>query len=237
MTKDSIIKYSKKMLPFFEGKNSPKSIHYRLTNDKMLKEIPLSFREGIVFSFLIFIEKMGWDSELFYDEINNNLFVAVIDSVESEGVRIPCDFCYGDGYVQCDTCGGDGQVDCDDCDGSGEVEDENGIDPCDTCQGGGSLECSTCEGSGEEMCYECYGSGSIDDLDMRKLSVWEVYSYDKDIFRKLELMDADTKLSSVLFDDIWDSDKSLPILNVNEFTIDDPSLSQGDHIFDSVTPF
>jgi hypothetical protein len=233
MKKSQIISLSKKISNRFT-KSYPTAIFNNLNSDPFLKQIPFSSREKIIFSFLVNVYKEGFDPELFYDEIENNLFKVVFEFVDKKGVEVDCSECETSGMVDCSMCmvDGSGNVECPDCDGEGEVwdYDDEVSEPCQTCYGGGEVECEYCDGSAEEECPSCNGGGAIYFEGGIEYSEWHVYSWDKEFSNKFELMNYDEIISPALYDDFWDNDKTLWIENANGMTDTDSRLNQHDAV-------
>lgn len=229
MKKSQIISLSKKISNRFT-KSYPTAIFNNLNSDPFLKQIPFSFHEKIMVSFLTSLHKEGFDPELFYDEIENNLFVVVFEFINTKGIEVDCPNCDSTGQIYCTNCNGNGDFECPECDGTGDHWDYNVSEPCEMCSGDGEIECDTCEGTGYESCNYCVGDGYIENEDGVEYTEWHVYSWDKDFFDKFELMGYNEVVPSELYDDFWDNDKTLWIEEISIIFDEDSDFNEGDAV-------
>lgn len=229
MSPKQLIKYSKILSKNFKGA-STNLIYKELSNDKLWGQIPFTKEEKIIIAFLISIYLSGYDPELFYYEIETNLFTNTFDVVVDKGIEIECSNCLGRGEFDCEGCNGTGDKECPECEGDGEVWEDEYPEPCDTCQGGGEVECDYCDGTGLEECPECEVEGYTFEEDGCLIEHWVSYSWNKDYFNRFELTSIGEVVDSALFDNFWDDDKTLWVLSSNYDEVFDCNYKEHDSI-------
>ena len=181
MKKDQLIKLSKKLSNYFPS-NTATGIYKDFANDSMFNDFPIDNRSKIILAFLISLNKNDEDPELYFNEIDNNLFRADIHYIDEKDSEYDCPECGGGGSESCSHCVGDGFVFCDNCDGD---EDE----PCSICDGVGELPCDRCDEAGEISCEACFGEGYVVFDDSATVSIFICYSWNKEFYDKFELME------------------------------------------------
>ena len=220
----SLVKIYRKVI-IYNGLTNGSTIYNFIRNDKLFGRFSsgLKTKYLVIITFLMIKSLEDKNYEKFYDEIADNLFSFSAYLIFRDSVDEDCAACGSSGNVFCGECNGNGQQDCEDCDGDGEDSDG---DTCSNCDGDGYFKCEYCGGSGEESCEYCDGDGFINNENKVTSTVYDYYSYDRELYNFLEMYEEYDVIDSDNFDEIISNKKTMPFLTYDEEF--DKDLSEGE---------